>query len=208
MKPVRTALFAPGIKERVMTKALESAADAVILDLEVRAGVIQGRGPRFGRQGHRRAAASTTRPLIYVRVNAATTGLLMDDLDAVVRPGLAAVLLSKAENVEDVQQTAAAIDRHESQRSIKRGSAEIILQIENAFGVYNCFNLIKASPRVAATCFGSARDGDLQTDLAAPGRSKAPTVVCALQVLLDSRAAGSHILPLDGVFSDLSDEAG
>jgi citrate lyase beta subunit len=25
MKPVRTALFAPGIKERVMTKALESA---------------------------------------------------------------------------------------------------------------------------------------------------------------------------------------
>ena len=34
MKPVRTALFAPGIKERVMTKALESGADAVILDLE------------------------------------------------------------------------------------------------------------------------------------------------------------------------------
>ena len=34
MKPVRIALFAPGIKERVMTKALESGADAVILDLE------------------------------------------------------------------------------------------------------------------------------------------------------------------------------
>ena len=46
-----------------------------------------------------------SRPAIYVRVNAASTGLLMDDLDAVVRPGLDAVLLSKAENVEDVQQT-------------------------------------------------------------------------------------------------------
>ena len=34
MQPVRTALFAPGIKERVMSKALESGADAVILDLE------------------------------------------------------------------------------------------------------------------------------------------------------------------------------
>ena len=34
MKPIRTALFAPGIKERVMTKALESGADAVICDLE------------------------------------------------------------------------------------------------------------------------------------------------------------------------------
>ena len=28
------------------------------------------------------------------------------------------------------------------------------------------------------------------------------------KVLLDTRAAGSHVLPLDGVFSDLNDEAG
>ena len=34
MKPIRTALFAPGSKDRVMAKALESGADAVILDLE------------------------------------------------------------------------------------------------------------------------------------------------------------------------------
>src|SRR5262249_53265233 len=34
MKPIRTALFAPGSKERVMGKALESGADAVIFDLE------------------------------------------------------------------------------------------------------------------------------------------------------------------------------
>ena len=34
MKPVRTALFAPGIKDRVMGKALAGGADAVILDLE------------------------------------------------------------------------------------------------------------------------------------------------------------------------------
>ena len=34
MRPLRTALFAPGAKDRVMTKALESGADAVIFDLE------------------------------------------------------------------------------------------------------------------------------------------------------------------------------
>ena len=34
MKPVRVALFAPGINTRVMTKALAAAVDAVILDLE------------------------------------------------------------------------------------------------------------------------------------------------------------------------------
>jgi citrate lyase subunit beta / citryl-CoA lyase len=108
-----------------------------------------------------------------------------------------------------VQQTAAALERLESQRDMKPGSVEIILQIENALGVYNCFNLIKASPRVVATCFGSARDGDLQTDLACSWSIEGTELLYARsKVLLDTRAAGSHIHPLDGVFSDLSDEPG
>jgi citrate lyase subunit beta / citryl-CoA lyase len=210
MKPVRTALFAPGIKERVMTKALESGADAVILDLEDSVPLASKAEARaLVAKTIDAAAGSSSRPLIYVRVNAATTGLLIDDLDAVVRAGLDAILLSKAENAEDVQQTAAAIERYESQRSMKQGAAEIILQIENALGVYNCFNLIKASARVAATCFGSARDGDLQSDLGCSWSIEGTELLYARsKVLLDTRAAGSHIHPLDGVFSDLNDETG
>ena len=92
---------------------------------------------------------------------------------------------------------------------MKQGAAEIILQIENALGVYNCFNLIKASPRVAATCFGSARDGDLQSDLGCSWSIEGTELLYARsKVLLDTRAAGGHVLPLDGVFADLNDEAG
>jgi citrate lyase subunit beta / citryl-CoA lyase len=207
---VRTALFAPGIKERVMTKALESGADAVILDLEDSVPLASKAEARaLVAKTIDAAAGSLSRPLIYVRVNGAATGLLADDLNAVVRPGLDAILLSKTENVEDVQQTAAVLERNESQRGMKQGSAEIILQIENALGVYNCFNLIKASPRVAATCFGSARDGDLQTDLGCSWSIEGTELLYARsKVLLDTRAAGSHIHPLDGVFSDLNDETG
>jgi len=210
MKPVRTALFAPGIKERVMSKALESGVDSVILDLEDSVPLAAKAEARaLVAKTIDAAAAVRPRPAIFVRVNAASTGLLIDDLVVVVRPGLDAVLLSKAENVEDVQQTAAALDRHESQRGMKPRSAEIILQIENALGVYNCFNLIKASPRVAATCFGSARDGDLQTDLGCSWSIEGTELLYARsKVLLDTRAAGSHIYPLDGVFADLNDEAG
>ena len=209
MKPVRTALFAPGIKERVMTKALESGADAVILDLEDSVPVSAKAEARALVAKAIDAAAAASHPAIYVRVNAATTGLLIDDLDAVARPGLDAILLSMAENVGDVQQAAAALERHESQRGMKPGSAEIILQIENALGVYNCFNLIKASPRVVATCFGSARDGDLQTDLGCSWSIEGTELLYARsKVLLDTRAAGSHIYPLDGVFADLNYEAG
>jgi len=210
MKPVRTALFAPGIKDRVMGKALAAGADAVILDLEDSVPLATKAEARtLVAKTIDGAAANPSRPGIYVRVNAASTGLLADDLEAVVRPGLDAVLLSKTENIEDVGQTAGSLDRLEKARGVKAGAVEIILQIENALGVYNCFNLIKASPRVAATCFGSARDGDLQTDLGCSWSIEGTELLYARsKVLLDTRAAGANIHPLDGVFADLNDEAG
>jgi len=210
MKPVRTALFAPGIKDRVMGKALAGGADAVILDLEDSVPLATKAEARtLVAKTIDGAAANPSRPGIYVRVNAASTGLLADDLEAVVRPGLDAVLLSKTENIEDVRQTAGSLDRLEKARGVKAGAVEIILQIENALGVYNCFNLIKASPRVAATCFGSARDGDLQTDLGCSWSIEGTELLYARsKVLLDTRAAGANIHPLDGVFADLNDEAG
>jgi len=215
VKPLRTALFAPGIKERVMTKALESGTDAVILDLEdsvpvaskaeARALVAKCIDGAVAAAAHSRPA----RPAIFVRVNGAASGLLAGDLEAVVRPGLDAILLAKAEAVEDVQRTAGSIEAFESRRGVQRGSVEIILQIESALGVYHCFDLIKASPRVAATCFGSARDGDLQTDLGCSWSIEGTELLYARsKVLLDTRAAGSAIHPLDGVFSDLNDETG
>jgi len=210
MKPVRTALFAPGIKDRVMGKALAGGADAVILDLEDSVPLATKAEARtLVAKTIDGAAANPSRPGIYVRVNAASTGLLADDLEAVVRPGLDAVLLSKTENIEDVRQTAGSLDRLEKASGVKAGAVEIILQIENALGVYNCFNLIKASPRVAATCFGSARDGDLQTDLGCSWSIEGTELLYARsKVLLDTRAAGANIYPLDGVFADLNDEAG
>ena len=210
MKPVRTALFAPGIKDRVMGKALAGGADAVILDLEDSVPLATKAEARtLVTRTIDGAAANPSRPGIYVRVNAASTGLLADDLEAVVRPGLDAVLLSKTENIDDVRQTAGSLDRLEKARGVKAGAVEIILQIENALGVYNCFNLIKASPRVVATCFGSARDGDLQTDLGCSWSIEGTELFYARsKVLLDTRAAGANIHPLDGVFADLNDEAG
>ena len=191
-----------------MSKAMESGADAVILDLEdsvavtakaeargMVAKVIDGK------------AASGKGPLIYVRANASATGLLGDDLAAIVRPGLDAVILPKAEHVEEIRAAAADIERLEKSSGARAGSVEIILQIESALGVHRCYDLIKASPRVVATCIGSARDGDLQSDLGCGWSIDGPELLYAKsRVLLETRAAGAY--PLDGVFADLNDEAG
>jgi citrate lyase subunit beta/citryl-CoA lyase len=208
LQPARVALFAPGSNERVMTKAMASGADAIILDLEDSVS-LNAKAEARSLAAKTIDAAALPGPAIYARVNGAASAFLAEDLAAVVRPGLDAVVLPKAETVEEVQRTAASIERHEAAHKIRPGSVAIILMIESALGVYLCCDLIKASPRVAATCFGGARDGDLQTDLGCSWSIEGTELLYARsKVLLDTRAAGSHIHPLDGVFSDLSDEAG
>jgi citrate lyase subunit beta/citryl-CoA lyase len=211
MRPVRVALFAPGSKERVMAKAIESGADAVLFDLEDSVPISAKAEARtlVARAIDGAAAIGAARvPTLFVRVNAAVTGLLDDDLAAIVRPGLEAIFLPKVESVAEVQHTASALDRLESGIGMTAGAVEIVLMIESALGVYRCFDLVNASPRVATTCIGVARDGDLQTDLGCGWSIEGTELLYARsKVLLDTRAAGKT-WPLDGVFGDLNDEAG
>ncbi|MEK7836245.1 MAG: aldolase/citrate lyase family protein, partial [Pseudomonadota bacterium] len=79
---------------------------------------------------------------------------------------------------------------------------------ESALGVYRCFDLLNASPRVASTCIGGAQDGDLQTDLGCSWSVEGTELFYARsKVLLDTRAAGKA-WPLDGVYGNLNDAAG
>jgi citrate lyase subunit beta/citryl-CoA lyase len=206
MKPIRIALFAPGNKERVMAKALESGADAVIFDLEDSVPLAAKAEARTLVVQAIEAAAAASAPLVTVRVNAVATGMLEDDLAAIVRPGLAAIFLPKAEHVEEITRAASLLDRLEASAKLKPGSVEIIPMLESALGVYRCFDLLQASPRVATSCIGSAQDGDLQTDLGCAWSVDGPELLYARsKVLLDTRAAGKAS-PLDGVFSNLGDQ--
>ena len=206
MKPIRIALFAPGNKERVMAKALESGADAVIFDLEDSVPLAAKAEARTLVAQAIDMAAAASAPLVTVRVNAVATGMLEDDLAAIVRPGLAAIFLPKAEHVEEITRAASLLDRLEASAKLKPGNVEIIPMLESALGVYRCFDLLQASPRVATSCIGSAQDGDLQTDLGCAWSVDGPELLYARsKVLLDTRAAGKAY-PLDGVFSNLGDE--
>lgn len=210
MKPVRTALFAPGINERVMTKAMEGGVDAAILDLEDSVPIASKREARALVAGVIEAAnaKSDRRVTIMVRVNAVSTGLTEEDLAAVARPGLDIVLLPKAESVDEIQRTVDALDRHEACHAMRAGQIEIVPMFESALGVLRCFDILTASARIAGSCIGTARDGDLQTDLGCAWSVEGTELLYARsKVLLDTRAAGSHLQPLDGVFSDLGDEA-
>ena len=207
MKGIRTALFAPGSKERVIAKACESGADAVIFDLEDSVPIaLKAEARVLVARAIDQAATASGGPVITVRVNGPQSGMLADDLAVIVRPGLAAIFLPKAEHAQEIEDAASALDRIEAAHSIASGAVEIIPMIESALGVYRCFDLLRASPRVATSCIGSAQDGDLQTDLGCAWSVEGTELLYARsKVLLDTRAAGKAF-PLDGVFSNLSDE--
>ena len=193
-----------------MAKALEAGAHAVILDLEDSVPVAakaEARALVAKAIDGTAAAAAASRPMVTVRTNGADSGLLADDLAAVVRGGLDAIVLPKAESVEQMASTAAMLERLEAARGLAPGAVRIIPTFESALGVLRCYEIARATPRVAATCIGSARDGDLQTDLGCGWSIEGTELFYARsKVLLDSRAAG--VYALDGVFSDLNDEAG
>ena len=153
------------------------------------------------------AAGTASHPAVFVRVNGPATGLLDDDINAIVRRGLDAVFVPKVENVTEIRHVATLLDTLEAKCGMTAGSVEIIPMIESALGVLRCYDLAMAHPRVATTCIGTARDGDLQTDLGCSWSIEGTELLYARsKVLLDTRAAGKPY-PLDGVFSDLADEA-
>lgn len=193
-----------------MAKALESGADAVILDLEDSVAASAKADARIlvAKTIDAVAAAGGHKTAIMVRVNAFSSGLLAEDLAAVVRPGLDVILLPKAESVDEITGTASMLDRDEVTHAMTPGRIEIVPMIESALGVVRCFDLLRASPRISGCCIGTARDGDLQTDLGCDWSIEGTELLYARsKVLLDTRAAGSHLQPIDGVFSDLGDEA-
>lgn len=100
-KSLRTVLFVPGNKPRMLAKARDLPADAVILDLED--GVPPGE--KEVARAHVRQALDSEPfgPTVIVRPNGFDTGLTRQDLEATLMPGIDAVCLPKARTAAEVE---------------------------------------------------------------------------------------------------------
>jgi citrate lyase subunit beta/citryl-CoA lyase len=193
----------------MLEKAPGSGADALILDLED--SVPPAEKPQ-ARARVRDFLGERGLPL-YVRVNGFSregTGSewLQADLEEVVRKGLSGVILPKAESGEEIQELDRRLGSLEDRSGLPRGSVGIIPFIESARGVQRAYEVLTASKRVVSVCFGSAAEGDLVADLGCSWSPEGTELLYARsKVLLEARSAGiAH--PLDGVFTNLEDEAG
>lgn len=122
----RSWLFVPGDSEKKLAKGLESDADALILDLEdavapVRKDAARGLVAEFIKA----YAVASDGPDLWVRINPLADPQAMADIAAAVRPGLAGIVLPKAEGVADIRRLAACLDLAESQSGLEQGSMGI-----------------------------------------------------------------------------------
>ena len=199
---MRSILTVPVVVQRFVDKAPAAGADAVCLDLE---DSIPPAEKAAARPLARRAIETMPRSAfaLYVRINGYATGLTDDDLAAVVRPGLDAIVLSKAESARMIADLDAHLGRLEGEHGIEAGHVAIVPLIETAKGMMEAYDLCRASPRVTGAIFGAE---DFATDMAIKRTETAEEVLWARSmVAVACRAA--RILAIDTPDPNYSDES-
>jgi citrate lyase subunit beta/citryl-CoA lyase len=215
---LRSWLFVPGDSERKQEKALASAADALILDLEdsVAPPQLPRARERVGQLLHARPRGAG--PQLWVRVNSPASGLLHTDLAEIcavgaLPDGVVVPKVSAADEITDLAQHLATLETGFGRAS---GSTRLlVIATETPAGLLalpqypTALGGSPAAARLAGLTWGAE---DLGAALGALGRhepSGALTFTFQLArtgCLLAAAALG--IQAIDGVHADFRDAAG
>ncbi len=202
---MRNLLFAPGDSARKAEKALSSAADGVILDLE------DSVAPSNKDAARATVAAllpTLSHPGVFVRVNPRGTPYYLADLASVVPGRPAAILLPKCTGPHDIE----ALDHHlevlETASGLPPGSIAVIALVTETAASLLAMDYRRAPARLQALCFGAE---DLSADLGiaprdAAGAYAAPIAAARAATLVAAAAAG--LAAIDTPWPDPRDPTG
>src|ERR1700688_2649038 len=145
---LRSLLFVPGDSERKFARARDCGADALILDLEDSVAASE-------KAAARAHVASLIEPeakrdwTCIVRVNALDTGLTLDDLAAVVKPGLDALLIPKVNGAADLERIGHYLDALEAKAGMAAGSVKLAsVATETPKAIFALGSYAPAHPRL------------------------------------------------------------
>jgi citrate lyase subunit beta/citryl-CoA lyase len=203
---LRSLLFVPGDSERKFAKGQAVGADALILDLED--SVAPAQKPRarehvaalLGGEGARAWS-------FFVRVNALDSGLTLDDLAAVVRPGLDGVLIPKSNGAEDVTRIGHYLDALENKAGMSLGAVKLaVVATETPRAMFALGGYAPAHPRLVALTWGGE---DLAAAVGAAANREPdggwtePYRMVRTQCLFAASAA--ETTPIDTIHADFRD---
>jgi citrate lyase subunit beta/citryl-CoA lyase len=214
---LRSWLFVPGDSERKQEKALASAADAVILDLEDSVAAPQLAAARRRVGELLRSVRERGRPQLWVRANAPSSDLLREDLEAVFAGGApAGIVLPKVSGPAELAPVARRLATLEARLGMEPGATRLlIIATETPTGVLSLAQYPTAlcpmpgvRERIAGLTWGGE---DLSTALGALAQREAGGALtftfqlARTQCLLAAAALGAQAI--DGVCTDFRDAA-
>lgn len=203
---MRSLLFVPGDSERKLAKGLSSGADVLIVDLE---DSVSADNKQAARETAAAFIASERHgPSIYVRVNDLSTGLIDDDLAAVMKAAPTGVMLPKSNSADDVGRLAVRLRVHEAENGLADGVTKIIPIItETPLGTLNAATYRQAGARLAGLTWGAE---DLSAEIGAADTRDdegAYTDVFRFARVSTILAAGAaEVAAIDTVFPDFRNE--
>jgi citrate lyase subunit beta / citryl-CoA lyase len=206
MNLIRSWMFVPGHRQRMIDKALGLNADAIMLDIE------DGVAPNEKDAARKNIAESLGRekapgsPARYVRINAIGHARMDEDLEAVVRPGLEGLVCPKVDTPEEVRQVDAILNEKEPKNGLDKGRVKLLIAIESPKGLLNAPAIAAASARNIGIIFG-AEDFGREIGLPAVREGEARDLIYARSAIVIA-AASAHVQAVDGVWVDLNDSQG
>jgi citrate lyase subunit beta / citryl-CoA lyase len=209
-KPLRTVLFVPGSEEDQVKAASAHGADAVLIDLEEPRTPFPEAERERSRQSVRRffdgLDGAPASPLWFVRVQPVSSGQTLRDLQAVMHPRLAGILLPKVEGPADIHGADALLSCLEVETGLPRDSKMIYPILETAQGLRLAYDIAMASSRVSYLGGAVSRFGDIHQ---AVGFRWTPegeeSLFLRSKVLIDAKAAGIRY-PISGMWGGDRDD--
>ena len=205
---LRSLLFVPADSAHKFTKASTCGADALILDLED--SVAPGR-KAFARDHVRELLGGPKQDWSFlVRTNPFGTGLTLEDLAAVVRPGLDGILVPKVNGIEDVELLSHYVEVLEVANGVTPGHVKLlVVATETPAAMVGFIGYTKSCERLVAMTWGAEDLGaalGALTNKEASGEWTFPYQVARAQCLFAAGAAG--VLPLETLYGDFKDSDG
>lgn len=198
---LRSLLFVPGNNQRFLEKAKTLSADIVCFDLEDSVPLEEKNSARNLIKGILEKR-SDYQSEIYIRTNSPVSGMISDDLTAIVQKGIDGIVIPKVNNVKEIKKIEKTLTGLEKKRKLK--PIELMASIESSEGVVNAYSIASSSKRISALVFGVF---DLLNDLGVEYTKQAEGAKYArAKIPIDAKAAGKYAL--DAIWQDLNDVAG
>jgi citrate lyase subunit beta/citryl-CoA lyase len=154
MTILRSLLFVPGNTPRMLDRAIGLRPDAFVPDMEDSVPWDEKANARGVTEAYIPELAATGVPVIP-RVNSLDSGLLEDDLSAVVGSHVYGVSVGKMDNPEIVAEVARVLDRAESKAGVESGAIRLVPWIESAEAIVKAYDICKSSDRIVAVALGA-----------------------------------------------------